>query len=207
MPIILDHIEQGSDEWYNARLGRATASNAGKILLSTGKIPYAQRTTYMHTIIAEILSGEKEDSFKSFDMEEGNRRESESRDMYSFITGNEVKEVGIVYQDETGKVSCSPDGLIYDGDKLIKGLELKNPKRSTHVGYMIGNKCPTKYVPQVQASMYMCEVDEWDFCSYVPGLSPLILTVKRDNEWIDKFDHELKKFLEKLKDTLLKLRG
>lgn len=205
MAIILDYIEQGTEWWHKARIGRVTASKASMILSATGKVS-TQQKTYMYQLAGEILSGAREETFKSWDMENGNLREEGSRDLYSFETGNDVKEVGIVYKDTDGKVSCSPDGLIYEDDKLIKGLELKNPKMATHVGYLLGNKIPTTYIPQVQSSMYICELDEWDFVSCYTGLDPLIINVKRDDEWINKFHEELHKFLEKLDGVVNKLR-
>lgn len=207
MPIIRDDITQGTDEWFKSRLGRVSASHADDLLTATGKKPAPNKIqTYMYTLAGEIISGSREDSFKSSHMDEGNRRESESREMYSFISGNDVKEVGLVYLDVKEKVSCSPDGLIFKDDKLVKGLELKNPKMSTHIEYLLKKKCPTKYLPQVQSSMYICDVDEWDFMSFYPGLAPLIVTVKRNPEWIVPFQIELRSFLNKLDETVNKLR-
>ena len=49
--IILDH-EQGSDEWFAARLGRPSASMFNKLITSTGK-PSTSAGKYIDELVDE----------------------------------------------------------------------------------------------------------------------------------------------------------
>ena len=189
--IIMD-VDQGSDEWLAARLGIPTASMFKNIITSQGK-PSTRANDYMHKLCAELLLGKQED-YKSEAMERGSELESEARTFYEFQSDLEVQQVGIVYLDEEKQVACSPDGFIGDD----KGLEIKCPKSHTHVKYLLAGKVPAEYVPQVQGSMWITERSSWDFLSYYPGIAPLLITVERDDEYIDLMAAEVNKFIEKL---------
>lgn len=169
------HCEQMSEAWFQARMGRPTASNAAKILTSTGK-KSAQWKTYLYEIVAE-RAGHASPAFEPTEaMLEGIRREEESRDAYAFTTGRDVEQVGLVVCDEIG-ASCSPDGLI----EGYGGLELKNPKPGTYYAEMDAGKVPTKYIPQIHASLAVTAFDVWDYCVYLTGEPPIVRTVGRDD--------------------------
>ena len=97
----------------------------------------------------------------------------------------EIEEVGFCFIDDNKKIGCSPDGLNQES-KI--GFEIKCPKQSTHVKYIVDNKLPTEYIQQVQGSMMVTGYDSWIFMSYCPGLKSLILEIKRDNEYIEKME-------------------
>jgi len=193
--ITLD-MEQGSDEWFQARIGIPTASSFDKIITSTGKAS-AQSEGYMNALLAEWLTGEKASIKQSDWMTRGIELEPEAREAYEFITDTEVNEIGIAYKNEDRLVSCSPDGLLTD-----RGLEIKCPAPGTHVGYLLGGKIPTTYVQQVQGSMWVCDMDKWDFLSYHPDMKPMIITVERDDKFCGLLDSLMNKFI----DTLLTKR-
>lgn len=200
MEIIKD-IQQRSDEWFKLKKGRVSASHAKDILSMTGAT--GSQKNYMLTLAGEILGGKK-DNFESHDMKRGTELEAEAREQYEWKSGNKVEEVALIFKDNKKRILCSPDGLIIDNKT---GYEVKCPKMHTHVEYLLKKRVPPVYFPQVQSSMYVTGFDKWVFMSYYPGLDPLIITVERDNEWIDKFHDELQSFLKRLDETLLKLRG
>lgn len=192
--IIVDDILQGSDEWHKEKLGKVSASNADKIITSTGK-KSAQREGYMFQLASEIVRGCADESYKNGYMEEGNLREEESRDYYSLTTGDDVQQIGMAYKDESKRVLCSPDGLIIPKKK---GLELKNVLGKTQAKYLVKAKVPTEYVMQVQFSLWVTDFEAWDFCSYCPGMKFLRVPVEPDkkiqsllNEAIPEFVHDL----------------
>jgi len=168
-------VEQGSPEWFAARCGIPTASNFNKIFTSKGE-KSASAKGYMNTLIAESLTGEKTSFNPTKWMKRGTDLEDEARNAYEFITDSEVETIGLVYRDENKKVSCSPDG----GLLSLKGLEIKCPSPGVHVSYLLGQKLPTEYVQQVQGSMWVTGLQEWDFMSYHPGMKPFIITVPRN---------------------------
>jgi exodeoxyribonuclease (lambda-induced) len=142
-------------------------------------------------------------------MERGNVLESESRNLYELIKGTDVKQVSLVYKDESRLVACSPDGLIgYDvvHDRFCGGYETKCPAPHTHVEYLLANKLPTKYKVQVQGSMYVTGMDHWDFMSYHPHMPPLIIKVERDTRFIKLLSDEIDLFLEEMLEKREKLQ-
>lgn len=145
----------------------------------------------MHELLAEWLGAEKE-QFETEWMARGTEMEPEAKAFYEFETGLDVQEIGFVTALD-GLTGCSPDGMTEH-----KGLEMKCPKAANHVKYLLAGKCPAEYVPQVQGSMWICEKDEWDFMSYHPDLSPFLITVKRDEDYIKSLEVEVTKFVEKM---------
>jgi len=193
-------FKQQSPEWFAARLGIPTASSFDKIITSKGD-PSKQVTGYLYTLAAERLSGIREDSFSSAAMEEGVRREEESRLVYSMLNETEVLQVGFCLED-SGRWGCSPDGLVGD-DGLV---EFKNPTGKVAVEYLLGNKLPTKYFTQIQGQMFVTGRGFVDFVSYFPGLRQLVVRVERDEGFIKALEVELIKFSEKLDEVCREIK-
>jgi exodeoxyribonuclease (lambda-induced) len=135
-------------------------------------------------------------------MQNGSDTEVEAREVYEFITGNEVCEVGVIYKNCGRLIGCSPDGLL---TLLRKGLELKCPDEHTHVGYLVAEELPSVYIPQVQGSMFVTGYDEWDFMSYHQDFPPLIITVKRDEQYIAKLNKMTVDFVAEMVEKRKKL--
>jgi putative phage-type endonuclease len=195
--ITLD-CEQGSEEWLQARLGIPTATGFENIVTATGKKSSAQ-IKYMAELIEESIIGLQDESFKSRFMERGNQLEPLARSAYEFITGNAVTQVGGVYLDENKEVMVSPDGLI---PELKKGLEIKCPKMSTHIRYLLEGGVPSEYIIQVQANLWVTGYDTWDFVSYCPEYQkqPLyIFTAHRDQALMTAFNKLIPQFLNTLR--------
>lgn len=195
--ITLD-CEQGSEEWLQARLGIPTATGFENIVTATGKKSSAQ-IKYMAELIEESIIGLQDESFKSQFMERGNQLEPLARSAYEFITGNAVTQVGGVYLDENKEVMVSPDGLI---PELKKGLEIKCPKMSTHIRYLLEGGVPSEYIIQVQANLWVTGYDTWDFVSYCPEYQkqPLyIFTAHRDQALMTAFNKLIPQFLNTLR--------
>lgn len=194
--ITLD-CEQGSEEWLAARLGIPTATGFENIVTATGK-KSASYIKYMAELIEESILGGG-DTFKSGFMEHGNQLEPQARAAYEFLTGNDVIQVGGVYLNEDREVMVSPDGLI---PSLKKGLEIKCPKMSTHIQYILNGGVPSEYVIQVQANLWVTGYKTWDFVSYCPEYQKqpfYLFTVERDEKLMAAFDKEIPAFIKTLK--------
>ena len=194
--ITLD-CEQGSEEWLAARLGIPTATGFENIVTATGK-KSASYIKYMAELIEESILGGG-DTFKSGFMERGNQLEPQAHAAYEFLTGNDVIQVGGVYLNENRDVMVSPDGLI---PSLQKGLEIKCPKMSTHIRYLLEGGVPTEYVIQVQANLWVTGYDTWDFVSYCPEYQKQTLylfTAERDEKLMKAFDEHIPQFVKTLK--------
>ena len=124
-------MAQHSDEWFKARAGMLTASKADSILTPLFKVKDGKA---VDTLIAKCLAEKwtggplPEDMVNVLPMEFGSILEDEARPRYTFLTNQEVREVGLVETDD-GFCGASPDGLI--GDDC--GIEIKCPNASTHV--------------------------------------------------------------------------
>lgn len=194
--ITLD-CEQGSEEWLAARLGIPTATGFENIVTATGK-KSASYIKYMAELIEESILGGG-DTFKSGFMERGNQLEPQARAAYEFLTGNDVIQVGGVYLNEDREVMVSPDGLI---PELKKGLEIKCPKMSTHIRYLLEGGLPSEYVIQVQANLWVTGYETWDFVSYCPEYQKQTLylfTAARDEKLMKAFDEHIPQFVKTLK--------
>lgn len=194
--ITLD-CEQGSEEWLAARLGITTATGFENIVTATGK-KSASYIKYMAELIEESILGGG-DTFKSGFMERGNQLEPQARAAYEFLTGNDVIQVGGVYLNEDREVMVSPDGLI---PSLKKGLEIKCPKMSTHIRYLLEGGVPAEYVIQVQANLWVTGYETWDFVSYCPEYQKQTLylfTAARDEKLMKAFDEHIPQFVKTLK--------
>jgi len=197
MQIIKD-INQLSDEWFSMRCGSIGGSSIQAVMTGgKGKT----RKSLMYQLASEIITGEKYQFNSTQAMDEGVRREAESRDTFCFITGLDVEEVGLIKGDIEG-THCSPDGLTSDG----AGLELKNPMAHTQVKYIDEDRVPLEYVKQVQFSMWITGYDFWWFFSYYPKLKPFLLRVGRDEKLIKQIETETIKFLDELNVLVKKMK-
>ena len=186
--IYLD-IQQGTDEWLAARRGIPTASNMKKIITPTGKLS-ATADKYIAELIGEII--EPDDFEGNKWTERGHLLEPEARAYYEFITGETVTEMGMILRED-GKAGVSPDGLI-GGNGM---LEIKCPKPSTHVFWMMKGVLPPEHKPQCHAALHIAEREYLDFISYCPGLEPLLVRVTPD-EYTELLGDVLEKFIKKL---------
>lgn len=201
MPMILD-IPQYSDEWWFEKLGKPSASKMDRIITPSGK-PSKQAESYLHELCAERLSGLSANTYQSANMEEGLRREAESRQLFEFIHDVQVEEVGMVFYDETKRFLASPDGIV----NREYGLELKNVLPKTQVSYLLKGGLPSDYFVQVQTSLFISGFYKWAFFSYSPGLPPLDLIVPRDNVFIAKLKRLLDDFCDELDAVTDRLRA
>ena len=197
--LILLNCEQGSEAWHQARLGIPTASKFDRIVTASGTAR-KQATGYLAELLAEHITGQAEDGYQSADIQRGIELEPAARACYELETGNDVVQVGGVYLDEAKNIMASPDGLIAG---MTRGLEIKCPKLSTHIRYILEDGLPTQYVLQVQGGMWVTGYDEWDFVSYCPeyDAQPIyIKTIKRNTALIAQMDKHIRAFSARLEN-------
>jgi hypothetical protein len=171
-------FEQGSPEWFEARMGIPTASEFSTVM-AKGKDGGASvgRATYLHKLAGEILTGEPMDNYSNAYMERGKEFEDEARRLYAFMQDVDPVRVGFIRNGDAG---CSPDSLI--GEK--RGLEIKVALPHIQIERLKKGTLPPEHRAQVQGSIWLCERDGWDFVSYCPKLPLLIVPVDRDDGYI-----------------------
>ena len=190
--------DQGSAKWFTARCGIPTASNMKNIVTSRGIASTStSRTTYMHTLIHERLTGNQVDTFCNKAMERGNTLEPIARGFFEMEKGFEVKEVGFCLSD-CGRWGVSPDGLI----NADSGIEIKThpSAHASHIANLLTGKTPSSFMVQIQACMWVCERSSWWYVLYTEdeGVPSMILKVERDEKICDCLAVELPKFCAEL---------
>lgn len=195
-------MEQRSDEWYEARLGKVTASRLDDVMATIKKGEAAARANYRIEIVSERLTGERMLSFTSQAMQWGVYNERAAIAAYELETGRIVSDVGFVVHPVIADSGASPDGLVGD-DGLI---EIKCPETKAHVNTLLQKKAPAQYIPQIQWQM-ACTGRKWvDFVSYDPrmpsNLKLAIIRVDRDDELIEKYEQEVINFLSEVSETI-----
>jgi len=198
-------MEQRTDEWFAARLGKVTASRVADVVAKTKAGYSASRENYMADLIVERLTGQKASSFSNAAMEWGTEQEPNARAAYSARTGELVEEVGFIDHPTIPMSGASPDGLVNEGC-----VEFKCANTSTHLEYLLAGKPPEKYVTQMQWQMAVTGAPWADFCSYDPRLPEhlqlLIVRVLRDDKRIAELEDEVRKFLAEVDEKVTKLK-
>ena len=163
-----------SDDFFQAHLGRATASSASAIMDFTQKgVEGSKRKLYRLEKVAEILSGiAAQDHFVSAPMKAGTFSEPATRTAYELEEGVMVEEVGMVVGDNE-RTGWSPDGLVNDaGGNLVGAIESKCPRTTTHLQTLYAGQIPEGNLPQLYFAFMCCPPLQWiDFISRDGGMS------------------------------------
>jgi putative phage-type endonuclease len=200
-----EEIIQGSEAWFEARLGKVTASRVADVIAKTKSGYSTSRDNYMAQLICERLTGQKGESFTNAAMQHGTDTEPLARSAYEAHADVMVEEVGFVQHPKIEMAGASPDGLV----GLFGMLEIKCPNTATHIDTLLSQTVPTKYITQMQWQMRCCERQWCDYCSFDPRLpQDLQLFVKRvefDAAYVTTLEEEVNLFLKELDDKVSKL--
>ena len=199
-------MEQRTEEWFAARLGKVTASRVADVLAKIKSGESASRKNYKMELVVQRLTNKQGESFTNAAMEWGTEQEPFARMAYEAHTGTFVKEEGFVDHPTIEGFGCSPDGIV--GEGLI---EIKCPNTANHIETVLENKVPSKYIPQMQCQM-ACTGAKWcDFVSFDPrvpeDLQLFVVRVERDQEYIDSMEVEVKQFLSEVLDLFNQLKA
>ncbi len=198
-------IEQGTPEWFAARLGNVTASRVADVIAKTKSGYSASRDNYMAQLICERMTNTVAESYSNAAMQWGTETEPLARAAYESYADVLVDQVGYVPHPVINRAGASPDGLV-GVDGL---LEIKCPNTATHIETLLSEKVPSKYITQMQWQM-ACVGRQWcDFVSFDPrlpdGLQLFVKRVERDNLYIATLEIEVTLFLSELDNKIFKL--
>ena len=205
MSITVLNCEQGTPEWYAARLGIPTASRFADVLAEgRGNNPSKTRRTYMLKLIGERITGEPMYDYQNDHMERGKAMEAEARDLYCFAKDVEVERVGFIRHD-FGHFSagCSPDSLIGKPGML----EIKTKLAHLQIEALLDGRLPAEHTAQVQGQLWVAEREWCDFVSYWPKLRPLIVRVHRDEAYIARLSKGVEIFCNEMNTLLPAITG
>lgn len=192
--------DQGTQEWLEMRRGKLTASRMADAM--AGK-ETAARKNYIAQLVAERLTGQIAPSFCNDAMAWGTEHEPIARAEYEILTGRDVNLIDFVDHPELEWCGASPDGLLLD-DGLI---EIKCPNTATHIDYLLGQKPPAKYVPQM-ALQLLCTGRKWcDFVSFDPRMPEKhrLFIVRYQPTDLEKYNEAAALFLADVASTIERL--
>ena len=200
-------IEQKSDAWFDARLGRVTASRVADVIAKTKTGFSTSRSNYMAQLVCERLTKTRTESFTNAAMEHGVTQEPFARAAYEATQGVMVEEVGFVPHPSIEWAGASPDGLVGD-DGCV---EIKCPNTATMIETLLSQKVPGKYITQMQFQM-ACTGRKWcDYVSFDPRMPAkaqmFVKRVDRDDEYITEIEAEIVKFLAEVESQVQKLNA
>jgi hypothetical protein len=194
-------LEQGTHRWLEARKGKITGTRL-KDVLKTDNLPV------IYEMIAELGSDEIEETFVNKAMQRGKDCEPIAISLYQHMTGVVIDSVGFCVSEENDFLALSPDGFTAD---RIGAIEVKSPNTATHVKYILGDKVPSEYLPQVMTYFLVnTKLEYLDFISFDDRYKPKPIWIKRVtreelndqlvevNEKLDKFITKFNKYYEKI---------
>jgi len=158
-------MEQRSNEWFDVRKGRFTASRISELLGVKGLGLTGEN--YAFEMACEVVYGtDEEDSFTSFDMQRGITLEP-----LAFRKFKELKELDFIDVKESyffplgDNAGASPDGIV--GDDAI--LEIKSP-RSKKFFKLVAKGIEAidkEYICQMQMQMLCSNSNQCHFFNYI----------------------------------------
>jgi len=200
-PYAIIECAQRTQEWYDARRGRVTGSVAKHVARERKKGPgeLEGRHDLRLSLVAEILTGRSldDDTFVTRELERGTKLEPSAGLAYEVETSEYVRWCGF-FQHHELMVGCSVDG--YVGADVRGIVEIKCPKSTTHLEYVLGRTLPADHVEQVTHNLWVSGADWCDFVSYDdrflnPKLHLFVHRVTRDQVDIKGYEAKALAFL------------
>jgi len=199
--ILRRDIVQNSDEWFELKLGKFSASTSADLLMSKTTKGYAG---LIDRIIEERMTGLPSES-KTFKgnrfTEMGHEREPLAAEDYELRNFAELEVIGVIELDDW--VLCSPDRLIGDN-----GLyQAKCPIFNTQREYLRTQKVPGNYYKQMQFELFVSGRDYNIFNSYHPYLPAVDIRVERDEVMIAEIARRLDEAKEEVTNEIKYLKS
>jgi hypothetical protein len=193
--------EQGSPEWYAARLGIPTASMFATVMASgKGGGPSLTRAKYMRELVGERLTGEANEGYSNAYMERGKAMEPEARALYAFLHDEPLQQVGFI---RNGNRGCSPDSLAGTSGMV----EVKTALPHILIETLIADRAPPEHTPQCQGALWVAEREWIDLVIYWPKLPLFVKRAYRDEPYIASMAKAVSLFNEELDELEAKIRA
>lgn len=195
-------MQQGTTEWFMARLGKVTASRVSDIIAKTKSGYSTSRQNYLAQLVVERLTQKQTETYTNAAMQWGTDTEPLARAAYEIANDLMVDEVGFVDHPSIAMAGASPDGLV-GTDGLV---EIKCPNTATHIETLLNDTIKSEYKTQMQWQM-ACTGRLWtDFVSFDPRMPSKhqmkVIRVNRDDATIKMLEDEVSKFLLEVTKTV-----
>jgi putative phage-type endonuclease len=198
------NLEQKSEAWHEARLGRVTGTGLKRIL-GTPKV----RESYFYEILAERLSTEANSEESALDR--GVRLENEAITAYEAQKGVKVERIGFIERNDCKWIGSSPDGLIATDGIYKKGVEVKCLSSANHIKTYLTQEIPEEYTAQgINYFVVNDDCEEVDFVFYDPRISKIpmfVITMKRsehEKEIVEALE-KVRQFIKEVDEVVIKI--
>lgn len=198
------NCEQGTPEWFQARMGLPTASMFGVIpgFKKEAKDKKTRRD-YMFKLAGEIIGREPmPESYTNDHMKDGKEKEDDARRRYAFEYDADPVQVGFVVN---GRAGCSPDSLL--GNNGILEIKRKLPYLLLDLHLSEDDYFPPEHMAQCQGNLWVTEREYVDLAVYYSPRYPLVVKKLYRNEVyilqlvdaIRQFNAELDELVEQIR--------
>ena len=171
----------------------------------------------MESVAREIAMGEfidERENYVSDDMENGNLYEIEAVQKLSNLVNKDFSNVGdkqLFFSK--GNIGVTPDGIYYDGFDIDECAEVKCPKDTTHMRYLVGIKSgltllqiEPKYYWQAQVGLYVTGANIYNWGSYhrnfIDPYNMIYLKIKPNIDHINLLVDRSEKVIERAKEIV-----
>lgn len=204
--MIQHDVKQGSDEWFELRLGIPTASRFKSIISPKTLNPLkgAGACSYLTELLSEWMFGLSEGVGAEANgyMERGSNLERSAKTWYELTNEVDIDDGKFCTTDD-GKIGSSPDGLVGpDGCVEIKTLCAKK-----HIAHTLGIETGQEYLPQVYGHLFVTGREWCDLVIWHPVLTPVVRRYRLDRETKKHFHDALYDFVKILDDAKDELRN
>lgn len=192
--------DQGTDEWFRARMGIPTASEFATVM-AKGRSGGDSKTrqTYLYKLAGEVITGEPMESFSNAHTERGHVLEEEARNLYAFMVDAECERVGFI---RSGRKGASPDSLIGTAGMV----EIKTKLPHLMIETILRGEFPPEHKAQCQGQLWVAEREWIDIAVYWPGMPLFVTRAVRDEPYIrelsgavDQFNAELDMIVDRVR--------
>lgn len=203
---VLD-LEQRTEAWASARLGRVTASRAGDMLAKTSSGWAASRDKLLWQLVLERLTNRPQESgFVSAAMQRGQDLEPQAVAGYEALTGHLVRTCGFLKHDDL-MAGASLDGYLGDFQVLVS---IKCREAKAHAEHLLTGAIPKSAREQMRHELWLTGATDHHYVSWNPDFpEPLQLRVhvlKAKDLDIPGYNVEILKFLAEVEKAEAKLR-
>jgi hypothetical protein len=197
MKIFVD-MKQNSIEWEREKLGKFSASACADLFAGKSTATYQG---LIKRIAFERMYGATPESWDgNFWTERGHDLEPLAVQEQLFQNKHkDIKRVGLVVKDDW--TCCSPDLLIGEN----KLMQIKAPKYSTQIDYLISKTIPMKYQKQMQFEMFVTQREENIFFSYHEVLPNVEIPLKVNRDFHKELEIRLTTAKEHVQELIKQL--
>jgi hypothetical protein len=197
-PFTVIDVAQRSPEWFQARCGRVTGSEADAMLAqgrSKGSESVQRKKLKYQKALERITGKTFQREFQSDAMTTGIEREPLAYAAYEAVERVLLDRAGFCAHNEL-QAGCSVDGYLGDFEGLVS---IKCPEWHTHADSLRAKSIELGYMRQILHEQFVTGALWTDFVSYHPDfperLQLCVVRVFRNDEAMAQHEAELRKFL------------